>query len=216
MHAQGADMRADDTFVSPRCADVMERLRGSEDIARDEANEDMLAAVLPEWGMTGSSARGAHQVIGTAPPAQAGGVGHTDARVEQATPPERQAPRKSWQTSTRRGMDGLRHRQSPPLRDPLHGRVQASPRDQGLHSGNRFAALAGPPDQEEGNAEAVQAAVDVGIEPSGNKAMRSKGPYRAGNRGQARLPHEVFLGDFLPENLTRASKWRNRGGDTPP
>ena len=67
MHAQGADMRADDTFVSPRCADVMERLRGSEDIARAEANEDMLAAVLPEWETTGSSARGAHKLIGTAP-----------------------------------------------------------------------------------------------------------------------------------------------------
>ena len=67
-HAKGA---AFDNYPI-RWSGLMERRSLCEEIVRAEAN--ILAAVLLEWGLKGSSGRGTGEVIGTAPSAQAGGA----------------------------------------------------------------------------------------------------------------------------------------------
>ena len=47
-------------------------------------------------------------------------------------------------------------------------------------------------------------------ESSGKMATRSKGPQRAGNSGQTRLPHRVSRRNFVREELARASKRRKK------
>ena len=207
-HAQGD--ACDNGLI--RWSGLMERFRLGGEIGKAEANEDILEAVLLEWGIKGSSGRGTGEVIGTAPPAQAGGAGHADARVGQAAPAAPRQLRISWHSSTRRGAEDLKNRQSPPLRDPLHERAQASPRAHWLRSGNRFAVLSDLPEQEEGHSEEVPGNVKAEEESAGKTVARNRGPHRTGNYGQPRLPHPVSLGDFLPADLSRTSKRRNRAG----
>ena len=61
------------------------------------------------------------------------------------------------------GSDDLKDRatseQSLLLRNPLHGRAQASPRVQWLHSGNRFAVMSDLPEQDNGNSKEVKETV---------------------------------------------------------
>ena len=74
----------------------------------------------------------------------------------------------------------LKHRQSPPLGDALHGRSQASPRDQWLQSGDGCVGLSDLlcPEQGDGKSEAVKETVKAEDRPSGRKAARNRGLHR--------------------------------------
>ena len=93
----------------------------------------------------------------------------------QATPAAPRALRKLWQTSTRRGADELKNRYSPPLRDPLHGRAQASPRAEWLQSGNSSAVLSDLSEQDDSNSEAVKETVKAEDDQEGKTVARNSG-----------------------------------------
>ena len=107
---------------------------------RSEVKEVILAAVLLEWEIKGSSGRCTGEVIGTAPPEQAGGAGHADARgasTTYSTTCAEEIVAEKHKAGSRRSQESAVAAADPPR--PAPWRAQASPRAPWLQSGNRIA-----------------------------------------------------------------------------